>query len=70
MAIAVKRSRMAMLAAGITKFPAKGTSDPNGDREINWSQDGVAYFLKSFDPISDDELLGIANEISAMEAKR
>lgn len=54
----------------ITKFPAKGTSDPNGDREIKWSQDGVAYFLKSFGPISDDELLGIANEISAMEAKR
>lgn len=54
----------------ITKFPAKGTSDPNGDREIKWSQNRVAYFLKSFGPISDEELLGIANGISAMEAKR
>ena len=54
----------------ITKFPAKVTSDPNGDREIKWSQGGVAYFLKSFGPISDDELLGIANQISEMEAKR
>lgn len=48
----------------ITKFPDKGTSDPNGDREIRWSQNGVAYLLKSYGPISDDQLLAIAVEIS------
>jgi hypothetical protein len=54
----------------ITKFPAAGTSDPNGDREVMWSQGGVAYFLKSFGPITDDELLSIANEISLTEQSR
>ncbi len=54
----------------ITKFPDKGTSDPSGDREVKWSQGGAAYFLKSFGPFTDDELISIATEISRVEATR
>jgi hypothetical protein len=54
----------------ITKFPDKGTSDPNGAREIRWSQEGVAYTLQSGGPISDDQLLAAAVEISVAESKR
>jgi hypothetical protein len=52
----------------ITKFPDKGTSDPNGDREIRWSQGGVAYALHSFGPITDEQLLAVAIEISVAES--
>lgn len=54
----------------ITKFPDKGTSDPNGDREIKWSQRGVVYFLKSFGPFTDEDLLTIAVGISVQEEAR
>ena len=54
----------------ITKFPDKGTSDPNGDREVMWSQNGAVYFLKTFGPFSDDDVLRLASQVSiSQEAK-
>jgi hypothetical protein len=48
-------------------LPSAGTSDPNGDREVRWSQDGKAFLLKTFGPFSDDEVLTIATQISRSE---
>ena len=51
----------------ITKFPKPVTSDPNGQREVFWSQGGAVYFLTVTGPFTDDEVLGYASTISLKE---
>ena len=51
----------------ITRLPDRLTSDPNGDREVMWSQGGKVYFIKVLGEFSDEEVLSLAASISSSE---